>query len=472
MRRYERIHPTDDKDLLVSHPTDDELRLFATGELGPEQYRGILFHLLARCPECGPKLAWLLPVLDGREPPPRPDDPAFEPIFEPIFERLLATAPSHEARIAREREARESFLALFGHLHLSAEEVLERLDEGMPVRACVDVLLTLSFAERARNPGKMLSLAMAARILALNLPHSEEADSYFPAEISDLQARVWGELANAYRVVENHPEAEQSLVQAATARAIGTGDPMVLARLLDVEASLRTDQRRFYDADHLLRLVEDLYRQVGEIHLAGRALISRGISLHYDGDPSAAVAMLRKALTLLDGPRDPILLATGRQALLDAMVANGEFVEAAEILLYSGLREAFEGEPLHLLKVRWLEGRIYAGRGKLQLAENAFAEARRGFLGYGLEYEAALVGLDAAGVLLTEGRLDEVEALGSAALETFQFLDIGREAVKAVRYLHEAFVTRQATTALVREVVKFLERFERRPDLRFQAPMS
>lgn len=165
--------------------------------------------------------------------------------------------------------------------------------------------------------------------------------------------------------------------------------------------------------------------------------------------------------------RDTHLQANARHALLIAMAASGEYTEAATLLLKSGLREAFADEPVNRLKVRWLEGRIFAGLGKLDRAVIALSDARASFLDHGLDYEGALIGLECAGVLLQQGRLAEVEALATEALEIFEILEIQPEAVRAVAYLQKICVSRKATATLVREVVSFLERLERRPNLRF-----
>jgi tetratricopeptide (TPR) repeat protein len=388
--------------------------------------------------------------------------PGGVPAYDGVFARLFDTAPALLARIRAENEARERFLALVRPLDLPFEEILDRLDDTLPARARVDALLTLSFEQRARDPGKMLALALAARMIAVNLPLSKASAEYAPSEIADLQTRAWGELANAHRVAENHSAAEDALIQAAITRPRGSGDLLIVARLLDVEASLRTDQRRFEEADRLLHLVYDLYQEIGETHLAGRAQISRGIGLYYDGRYPEAVAMLREAVGLLDPVRDPQLLTIARQHFLFSLTANGELAEAAELYLRSGLREAFADEPLNRLKVRWLEARLHAGLGKPRRAEKAFAEVHSGFLAAGVDYEGALVGLEYAGILFEQGRFDEVEALAAEALETFELLAIGVEAVKAVQALHNAFIARRATQALVREVVQFLERFDRR----------
>jgi tetratricopeptide (TPR) repeat protein len=455
----------------MSHVTDQDLRKLVAGTLDPPSRRQLFAHLLSGCPACRAKTDPLTRLLEGKDNAPPTSLPApAESAYEGVLGRLLSRARGVEERLRRERAACGRFLAAVERpLRLSPEEILDRLEaEGLSPRAGVEALLTLSHEERARNPQRMLGLALAARITVDNLPCSEHAALYSPTEIADLQARTWGELANAYRVNERQPEAEQALIQAATARAAGSGDLMVLARLFDVEASLRTDQRRFGHSYRLLDLVYSLYQQVGETHLAGRALISKGAGFHYDGRYPEAVTLLRRALTLLDSDRDPQLLANGRQALLSSMAANGEFVEAAALLLQSGLRETFADEPLSLLKVRWLEGRIFAGLGKLGRAATVLGETRRAFLDADLDYEGALVGLELAGVLLQQSRFEEVETLAEEALETFEILDIGREALKAVGCLREACAAREATAALVRRVTLFLERLDRRPDLRFR----
>jgi tetratricopeptide (TPR) repeat protein len=451
----------------LSHVTDQDLRMFIAGELDFESRRRLLAHLLSGCPGCKARTAGLALLLETDEGPPahlpRPEDS----VYTEAGARFLAAASALGERIRRENAARERFLALVRPLHLPYEEILDRIEtSGMPTRACVEALLALSFEERARDPWRMLQLAQAARLAASSLPLAGDAADYSPSETADLETRVWVELANAYRRNDDFPKAEGALARAEGARVAGSGDLLLSARLLDVEASLRTDQRRYDEAHRLLDLAIELYEEIGERHLAGRALMSQGIGLHYDGEAREAVARLRRSLSMLDG-RDAQLLASARKALLDAMAANGEYAEAAALLLQSGLREAFADEPVSCLKVRWLEGRIFAGLGKLERAAAALMEARESFLEHGLDYEGALAGLECIGVLLQQGRLVEVEELATEALEIFEMLEIQPEAVRAVSYLQKVCMSRKATVALVREVVSFVERLERRPELRF-----
>jgi tetratricopeptide (TPR) repeat protein len=453
-----------------AHVTDEEVRWFAKGSLPPGRQRALLAHLLSRCPDCLRRTAGLgFFLTEGEEPTAPPAlSAAADAGYDALLHRCFEAASSQVPRRDRESAQRDAFLARVRRGD-SLEEILAKAETEMLIRPLVDALLTLSFEERARHPGRMLALALTGTTLAANLPRSTEASLYSPAETADLQAKAWGELANAYRVGDKFTACEEALTQAEISRAAGSGDPLLLARLLDVQASLRTDQRRFEEAYGLLDLAYGIYDQIGETHLAGRALISHGNGLFYDGNLKGAASMLRRGLKLLEPDGDAQLLAAGRQALLYTLAASGEYKEAAEVLLRSGLREALP-EPLNHLKVRWLEARIYSGLGKRSRAEAAFREIHDGFTELEAEYEAALVRLELAGVLLDEpSRFEEIERLAGEAYETFKSLKIGQEALRAVRYLQEACLGRQATASLVREVVHFLERFEARPHLRFQA---
>jgi hypothetical protein len=247
----------------------------------------------------------------------------------------------------------------------------------------------------------------------------------------------------------------------------GTGDVLLLARVADVQASLRTDQRRLGEALDLLEVVQKLYRDTGDLHLAGRALVSKGIITHYDGEPWEAVGVLRDGLALLDSGRDPRLAAVGRQGLIDALAACGEFREAGRMLLGSGLRLAFAAEPLNLLKLRWVEGKVFAGTGKLGRAERIFGEIREEFFLHGREYDAAMVGLDLAAVWLRQGKMPKVEELAEETYEALRDLGVQTEALKAALFLREACRRQRVTLGLLRNVRDFLARLEWHPQLRF-----
>jgi hypothetical protein len=106
--------------------------------------------------------------------------------------------------------------------------------------------------------------------------------------------------------------------------------------------------------------------------------------------------------------------------------------------------------------------------GNLDRACQAFEETRRAFDERGMHYDAALVGLELAEVWVRQGRYAPVGALARDMVKTFTRLGIGKEAVKAAKYLHSAWQQEELHQQTVADVRKFLGRLEWRPGLEFK----
>ena len=373
---------------------------------------------------------------------------------------------------------------LAGSPAASADRGLTRLKEGLkthrdqpgavlsrreisrlPGRALVDALLEASFSVRYRDPSKMLEWAHLAKIAADRLES-------FPGGarlLADLQARTWAELANARRVNDDFRGAASALVEAKARLERGSGDPLLAGLVAELESALLQSQRQLDAALGLLPAVYSLYRELGEEHLAGRVRYSMGVCTLYDGESRRTVALLEEALALLDPDHDPILAASARLLLIDALAAMGDFLRASRLLLKAGLRLAFAGEPAHLIKVRWVEGKVLTGRGKLDRAQNRLEEVHSELIAHDRAYDGALVGLDLAAVYLRQGKLGKVCELAKAKLETLHALGVHREAVRALGFLHEACQRQRVTEVEIVSVRQFLARLEWRPYLRFRA---
>src|SRR4029078_3485483 len=111
---------------------------------------------------------------------------------------------------------------------------------------------------------------------------------------------------------------------------------------------------------------------------------------------------------LLDPEEDALLIATTRQNRIQALIEAGRPREAAKLLLQSGLREAFQNDPLALAKLRGTEGCLYAALGQYPKAEAAFKDERRVFIEHGLAFMAAIASLDLAAVWLAQGKVAAV----------------------------------------------------------------
>ncbi|HWM94586.1 MAG TPA: tetratricopeptide repeat protein [Thermoanaerobaculia bacterium] len=440
----------------MSHVTDEEIGRFLSGGLEKREYLRVLRHLVSQCSPCQERLGLYAPVLfSSSAPPPAsqpPEDTTYDEVINRVLARALAVAPRwHEERrqigVAAERLRKNPRAEVDDLAHWSL----------------VEALIRLSQEARYNDPGEMYELAFLAEFASRHL----DPERYSPGQVADLRIRALAELANARRVNEDLDGAEEAFAKAALLSDRRSGDPLVMARVLDLLASLRRTQRQLAEAIDLLDTVHGLYKECGESHLAGRALISEGICTHYDGRPQDAVKLLRKGISMLEPGLDPQLDISSQENLLYSLVDSGKLREARRLLLESGLRQKLADEPVNLLKLRWVEGKISAGQGNLDQAVATFEEVREGFLQRGMEYDAALLGLELMEVWLRQGRNAEVREMAEEVLDTFEELKVKLEAQRAVRFLEAACRQELATPVLVQKVVSFLRRLEWTPGLQF-----
>lgn len=449
----------------MAHLSEAEIERYLTGWLDADRFVEVVGHLLTGCAECGDRIARHARRILSREEAAE-DAPFPETGYDEALDRAERSIP-RLASAAREDLDKLSqsivLLAAADDGPLTSLQVSSLY--GWPL---CETLLRKSFEVRYRDPGQMLELSQWALTVAERTPD----DRYGLGFVHDMRARAWAELANAHRINESFGEAEKALVRARTLLDEGTGDVLLLARVTDLEASLRSSQRLLDESIGLLDEVHRLYLEAGDRHLAGRALISRGVNLHYRGDAGAAVDLLRQGLALIDPGRGGQLTAIGQEGLLHALVDCGEYREASGLLLRSGLRQAFAGEPLNLLKLRWVEAKIFAGLGKLRRAERVFAEVREGLIRLGQDYDAALVGLDLAAVWLRLGKAAEIRELADEMLETFRLLEVYSQAEAALCFLDKACQMDVPLPRIVDVVRNFLTRLQREPWLRFDPELA
>jgi tetratricopeptide (TPR) repeat protein len=325
----------------LTHLDDNEVERFVGGDLPPDERRRVVRHLLTGCRPCRSRLVALREVLFNADNLEEDARGVGSFSYDGALARAAAQARRYQSRHRKEREGLERALEVA--LRLAEEQSAEIFSpQILSLRSWtrVEALLRLSFEERYRDPQRMLLLALAARLSAEHL----DARKLGPGLVADFQARAWAEVGNAYRVSEQFELAEAAMVHAQRLLEEGTGDLLLLARLADIKASLRSDQRRLGEALDLLEAVHDLYLQAGNLHLAGRALLSQGIISNYDGNSREAVQLLTKALQLIDSQQDPRLAASAKLSIVYAMADCGDFQEAGRLLLGSGLRQAFAAD--------------------------------------------------------------------------------------------------------------------------------
>lgn len=328
--------------------------------------------------------------------------------------------------------------------------------------ALCELLCEESEKAAADSPGKALELAGLALTVAGRVPGEAGWRSC-------LQGYAWAFLGNARRVGGDLHGADEAFARSAELWQAGAlAGPKLLdeSRLLDLEASLRREQRYLPEALALL----DLALAVGGEAARGRILIKKAKTLEELADYEGAVLALRQAAPRVDREGDPRLFLCLQFNLCVNLYFLGRPADAAPLL-----PEVFEltarlGNDLDGLRLRWLEGRIAAGLGRAEEAADTLRQVRAEFASRGIAYDMALATLELSALLLTQpGKAPEVKALARHMAPVFQAQGVHREALAALAVFRKAAEEETLTGARVQEILSFLYRAQKNPDLRFES---
>jgi tetratricopeptide (TPR) repeat protein len=257
------------------------------------------------------------------------------------------------------------------------------------------------------------------------------------------------------------------MVQARQLFELGTRSPLLEIMLLEREAALDADRRRFRQAITRLETVYHYHRQTGDDHLAGRSLVQQGLYTTYAGESEKALRILGRSLALIDASSDPTLAYAALQNQIRILCDCRRFREAEKQLFSLRPLQQHAGGRINELKLRWVEGQIDSGLHRFERAEQAFLEVIEGMTAINRSYDAAIASLDLAGVLIALQRSSQAREIVLAAYKTFVALRIELEALASVVMLKCSFEQGLATRAMMEEVAAFLRRFENNPSLKF-----
>ncbi len=315
-----------------------------------------------------------------------------------------------------------------------------------------EAFLAQSWSVRFDNPEEMVHLAEIAVDIARDLAGSHQA-----GRTADLQARAWGELANAFRTADRLRSAQWAFGEAYAFLRRGTGDPYLKARLFDLEASLLGTLREIPMALRRLSSLANLYQDLGETHLAGRSLITSALYTFYNGDAAEAVEINQRGSSLIDQSQDPTLFMLALHNHLLYLV-DLKLYPKAQRLLFDNRRNLLYKDRISALRLRWVEGRINYGTGNSISAEIAFREAKEGFSSEEMSFHAAVLALELAMALRSLDRTEEALQEVIAAREIFFSIEIYREYLGAVIFLEELFSQGEATAEIIEDTVDQINR--------------
>ena len=295
----------------------------------------------------------------------------------------------------------------------------------------IDYLLEKSFSFRFEDPQRMISLAKTACAASDGL----ETRRYGRKVVTDLRARAWAELANAYRVAEDFEAAGAAYGRAQKLAGEGTRASSLLARVSEVMASYFTDLRRFAEAVSLLEEAQEFFSLGHDTAGQERTLLSLAHVLTQANEPERALIAYLRALRQMRPDSSNLFSLVHGLAL--NLVECG-FWDMADSLIKRHGRLYRRAGRLNKLRRYWLEGKIAAGLHDLGKAETKLYNARRAFLHVGKFGDAALVSLDLAWVYVKQGRRQEVVWLVDEMLRTFRALGIARESIASLVLLQRS----------------------------------
>jgi tetratricopeptide (TPR) repeat protein len=361
---------------------------------------------------------------------------------------VLTRIEEEEAR----RQAREVWRRLKERSAAERRELFEAFPE-MSTWAVVEVLCAescLAAAHSAVTAGELGELALSA---AARLPAGQR---------SHAQGYAWAFVGNARRVGGKLSAANEAFALAAELWQAGDASeplcPLDASRLLDLEASLRRDERRPSEALALLMRAAQFPNM--SPHARARLLIQQANVFEIMGESAKAIAALREAEPAVEGCQDARLLWTLRCGLIVSLCSLGRAAEGAEQLTSARVLTARHGNALDVLRFRWLESRVAAGLGRTGEAIELLSSVRAAFADVEIVYDAALATSELAALYLQIGRTASVKALIRQSMPIFNAGGIYPEAQKALTTFAGAVERDAVTLALAQRLVTYIRRVQ------------
>jgi tetratricopeptide (TPR) repeat protein len=415
-----------------------------------ERQKRLLLHQLAVCPKCYAVGGYILDLYRAGA-----IDIGFGPVDLALAQSRAAAPKLWEALRPEPAEKRRT--AVLGNPRFRTWGMCELL--------CLE-----SAREATRSPAVALELAGLAVELSTELREGEPAEIYW---LYELRAYAWAHLGNARRVAGELLAAEEAFAQSGLWWTRGyqrAGDAVGYeARMLALKASHRRAQRRFPEA---LALLDRALAAGAGLELTGTILINKAKVLGEVGETEKAIALLSANASRVEAAGDSRLVLCLWHNLLDLLSRAGRHREACALLpkVERLAREA--GGDIDRLRLRWIQARVAAGLGDAEGAIERLAAVRRDFVAQQIAFDAALVSLELALLLVTRRRLGEVKALASETHAIFEALAVHREAVVALAVFRQAAEAETLTAELLERLAVYLRRVQRDPTLRFMEPDS
>jgi tetratricopeptide (TPR) repeat protein len=441
------------------HPDPETLTRYLRGELSTEEGREVEEHLpgCVRCQSAAAELAG-----NGRETVVKWRGHLFG--YEAAFDRAARQASERLSRLFEEVDGAASLAEELLAAPEHSRRQLIRSDVRFQALKLCELLEDRSREAWLTDPGRAVELARLAVSIAVRL----NPEHYGARIVEDARAQAWAYLGNAYRIASDLRRAEEALRTARDHHRRGDEDAFTEAQILSFTASLRNSQGRFEEAAALLDRAIAIYRAGKDRHQEGKNLILKGMTFGYEGRFKEAVRLIRRGLARIDSVEEPWLLVSARHNLIWYLNESGSHQEALKTLERTRRLYLELGRPMHLIRLRWVEGKIANDLDRFEEAEPALREARDAFVERGIGFDAALVSLDLAALYARQGRTEEVKRLATEMVPIFESRDVHEEALAALVLFKDAAEAERVTLGLLDQIVSYLKRARLDPEIRFR----
>lgn len=292
------------------------------------------------------------------------------------------------------------------------ELVLRNIPEGSATVALVYALVQAAQDQRRVDPRDSRRWASCA---------CEIADRVQGPLAADARMAALTEMGNGFRITGDLAAAEEALSAAETYLERCSGDPVLLAELASVQASLAVQREQLASAARYLDVALDLAAEIGDRALSVRLLVQLAIVCEHTRDPAPGLDALEAATQLVDDDTSAMLRLTIVHSIVRLYKISGQPLRALGLIKQAGPIWMVYGTPLDRARAQWVYGQCLLEAGTLGDACAALSDAKVGIeMTSGSGVEVGLVALDLARALCADGRHGPARRAVLEALEALR----------------------------------------------------
>lgn len=302
---------------------------------------------------------------------------------------------------------------------------------------------------------------------------SREDVRYPEFVVADYWGRALTYLGHTLHIRSSLDAADAAFTFAEAWLTYGTHDSMESALLAWYRSLLARDRRQFDEAEKLTITARDQYWQLGHVAEVAGLEVSLAIIKLYAGKTAAAKNLLEDFFVRYDRRSiDRQTYASALEAYCLALCEEGEYEEGLRSLQEAREVAGQSRKAIASDRHDWLQARLEHGLGNAREAEELYRQVLASFLVYDIAFDAALVALDLAVLLLEQGQFGEAGGLAKEMIPIFDSHDIHREAQAAGLVLVQALEAETASPKLVKDVARYLRLARNDPSFRYRPPQG